>query len=164
MLESFTAAELAPADLVQALPLLRATWPELDLPAWQSFAAEFCSADKAEARITGLFDSAGGLCGLLASRIDHTLSGRILAIPIFTAVDIANSLVPIRALLDLAQAQMTEHGCDSLQIHLASAQRHLVERFRSIGLRQSGSLYSATASNGGVAARAVRNKLPGGLC
>jgi hypothetical protein len=145
MLESFTAAELAPADLAQALPLLRATWPELDLPAWQTFAAEFCRVDKAKARITGLFDSSGVLCGLLASRIDHALGGRILAFPIFTVVDLANSLAPVRALLDLAQAQINEHGCDSLQIHLASGQEELMKRLRPFGLRRSAVLYSMTA-------------------
>jgi len=138
------AAELAPADLAQALPLLRITWPELDLPAWQAFAAEFRSAYKAEARITGLFDSADGLCGLLASRIDHALSGRILVIPIFTAVDIANSLAPVRALLDLAQAKMNEQGCKSLQIHLANAQRQLMRRLGPFGIRPSGVLYSTS--------------------
>ncbi|HVA14917.1 MAG TPA: hypothetical protein VNF99_16850 [Stellaceae bacterium] len=146
MSEPLRAAELAPADLAQALPLLRVTWSKLDLPAWQTFAANFCGQDRAEARITGLFDSGGGLCGLLASRIDHTLDGgRILAIPVFTAVDIANSLAPVRALLDLAQAKMNEHGCGSLQIHLVSTQGELVKRLRAFGLRHSGSHYSATA-------------------
>jgi hypothetical protein len=136
------AAELAPADLAQALPLLRITWPELDLPAWQAFAAEFRSAYKAEARITGLFDNAGGLCGLLASRIDHAFGGRILTVPIFTAVDIANSLAPVQALLDHAQAKMNEHGCSSLQIHLANAQRELMKRLGPFGMHPSGVLYS----------------------
>lgn len=146
MSEPLTAAELAPADLAQALPLLRVTWPELDLPAWRAFAADFRSADKAEACITGLFDSAGGLCGLLASRVDHILgAGRVLAIPVFTAIDIANSLAPARMLFDLARAQMTEHRCNSLQIHLTSTQRELTKRLRPFGLRHSGALYSTTA-------------------
>lgn len=146
MSEPLTAAELVLGDLAQALPLLRVTWPKLGLSGWQAFAADFCAAQKAEACITGLFDNAGGLCGLLASRVDHILgTGRVLTIPVFTAIDIANSLAPVEALLDLAQTQMTEHGCNSLQIHLAGTQGELVKRLRSWGLRHSGVIYSTAA-------------------
>jgi hypothetical protein len=143
MVDDFTIVDLVEADVPTALPLLRATWPELDLPTWQDFASIFCSNRAVKAKITCLHDAHGGLCGLFASRVEHGLcEGRFLAIPLFTAVDIGNSLRPVQLLLDAASAQAKESGCADIQIRLASEQSELVKRLRFLGLYHAGTSYA----------------------
>jgi hypothetical protein len=144
MSESFTAAELVPANLPQALPLLRATWPEIDLATWQGFAENFRRDHRTHAALIGLFDTCGGLCGLFASCIEHDLrGGQILAVPLFTVVDIGNSLKPVRALAKTAEARAKNHSCRSLEIRLTSEQGELIKRLRSLGFGYSGTTFSS---------------------
>jgi hypothetical protein len=132
----FSIVDLAPADVPRALPLLRATWPELDLVAWQTFAGAFCSEGAAQAQIASCDDSSGGLCGLFASRIEVGLcEGRLLAIPLFTAIDIGNSLEPLRALLAATETRAATHACGGMQIRLSMEQSGLSKRLRSLGLQ-----------------------------
>lgn len=145
---SFTVEELQPGAVPQALPLVRATWPEIDLAAWQDFTDAFHREPvaPAPAAITGLFDASGVLCGLFASRIEHHLwEGRILGIPLFTVVDIGNSPQPVRALLDAAEAKAKENGCAGMQIRLAIEQGSLMKRLCDFGLEYSGSVYSTSS-------------------
>lgn len=142
---SFTVEDLQPAVVPQALPLVRATWPEIDLAAWQGFTDAFHREPKAPApgAITGLYDASGVLCGLFASRVEHHLwEGRILGIPLFTVVDIGNSPQPVRALLGAAEAKAKENACVGMQIRLAVEQGGLMKRLRDFGLEYSGSVYS----------------------
>jgi hypothetical protein len=95
--------------------------------------------------IVGLLDSAGGLCGLFACRLEHELcEGRVLSISLFTAVDIANSLEPVRALLAAAEAKAKFYGCGSLRIRLSRDQSELVNRLRGLGLARSAVVHSLT--------------------
>jgi hypothetical protein len=89
-----------------------------------------------------LFDSSGALCGLFASQIEHLLrEGRTLAIPLFTAVDIGNSLKPVRMLLNTAKAKAKECDCSGVQIRLAGEQSELLKRLRNVGLEPGSAVY-----------------------
>jgi GNAT superfamily N-acetyltransferase len=150
MTQSFVARDLADTAVPQALPLLRATWPTIDLAAWENFAGSFrCGGREPAAAITGLFDAAGGLCGLFASRTEPGLcDGRILAVPLFTVMDIGNSLDPVRALLDAAEAKAKKQGCATVQIRLASEQSGLSKRLRRLGLEHLDTLYLYLSTDG----------------
>ena len=72
---------------------------------------------------------------LLAYRRDRDLRmGFILSVHLFTAVDVANSLLPVRALLDAMEARATELGCAGVQIRMDPAQSQLAARLRILGL------------------------------
>lgn len=140
---SFTVEDLVLRRLPQALPLLRATWPTIDLAGWQRFAEAFACREQAGASITGMFDSSGGLCGLFVSRVEHRLRERVLAIPLFTVVDIANSQAPVRALLDGVEARAKSCGCTIIEVRLDTGQTELVKRLRSFGLNPVGTMYAS---------------------
>ena len=56
---------------------------------------------------------------------EELLTGPILAVHLFTAIDVANSLLTIRALLDAAEAQALELGCAAVRIRLHDGQAEL---------------------------------------
>ncbi len=136
MSRSFDAFSLSGEFVPQALPLIRATWPSIDMTTWQRFVQFFSGEGAAQGSgVLGLRDSGCCLCGVLAYRTDLDLqSGLVLAIQLFTAADLANSLGTIRALLEAAELQALELGCTSLQIRLLSGQAGLASRLRSLGL------------------------------
>lgn len=150
MSRSLTTESLAEGALPQALPLLRATWPVIELEAWREFAADFRRNTLADPALTVMRDEFGGICGLFASRLEQCLcGGRMLMIPLFTVVDIGNSLELIENLLEAADAMAREHGCVRLAIHIGSEQRALLNRLRSLNLERSGiSLSSPIAIRG----------------
>ncbi len=129
----FTAQNLASAEILYALPLVRATWPAMDRAAWQGFVACFCANSALSPAITALSDRGGGLCGLFASRIDDRLGKRILTVPLFTVVDIGNSLEPVRALIDAVEARAAENKCSGIDIELGEGQTRLRERLLRLG-------------------------------
>ena len=110
MRASFASVVLSGDQVPQALPLVQATWPGVDLASWESFVTFFSGrAASEESGLLALCDGAGYLCGVLAYRRDWDLrAGPILAVPLFTAVDVANSLQIVRALLDAAERQASE--------------------------------------------------------
>jgi hypothetical protein len=130
--------QLAP----QALPLVQATWPEVDLLNWLSFVRFFNGETTGpESCILVMSDPSGHLCGILAYRLDHNLrDGLMLSIPLFTAVDVANSLQTVRALLDIAKARASELGCAGVQIRMDKEQSKLAARLRSLGLSSEAGL------------------------
>jgi len=124
-------------DLVpQTLPLVQATWPTADLTAWWNFVQFFTDqAVSRESGVHGLRDSAGCFCGVFAYRLDRDLLiGPILAVHLFTAVDVANSPRTIRALLDAAERRAHELGCAAVRISLCNGQDELASRLRTLGL------------------------------
>src|SRR4051812_19007686 len=121
--------QLAP----QALPLVQATWPQVDLAGWLSFVRFFTGKLGSDSAILAMRDASGSLCGILAHRLEQDLrNGPTLFVPLFTAVDIANSLQTVRALLDIAQARARELGCTGLQIRVDKEQFQLAARLRSL--------------------------------
>ena len=87
-------------------------------------------------------DLAGYICGVLAYRLDQDLrAGAILAVHLFTAVDLVNSLRTVRALLDAAEMRALELGCAGVQVRLYNEQAGLASRSRSLGLSSEAGLF-----------------------
>jgi hypothetical protein len=126
-----------------ALPLIRATWPEVDLATWLSFVEFFYDeASTNWAGVLALRDPAGGICGVVAYQLERDLRvGPILAAQLFTAVDLVNSLRTVRALLDGAEERALELGCAGVQIRLHKEQGALGHRLRSLGLSSETDLF-----------------------
>jgi len=150
MSRSFDAFVLAGEFVPQALPLVRATWPSVDLNCWRSFVEFFSDPAAVQGSgVIGLRDSGCCLCGVLAYRMDWDLqSGPILAVHLFTAVDLANSPGTIRALLEAAELRARELGCTSLQIRLLSGQAGLTSRLRALGLTYDTGLFRMEIDSG----------------
>ena len=140
---SFHVAALSDDQVPQAFPLIQATWPGADLNAWQGFVRFF--NDRAAAKDAGVLslrDPAGYICGVLAYRLDRDLrAGRMLAVPLFTAVDLINSPRTVGALLNVAEMRATELGCTGVQIRLYADQSRLASRLRLLGLSSEGGLF-----------------------
>ena len=131
----FRSAALSTDQASLALPLVQATWPDVDLPSWLCFVQFFCQDVAEKSGILTISDLSGYLCGVLAYRRDRDLRlGFILSVHLFTAVDVANSLLPVRALLDAMEARATELGCAGVQIRMDPAQSQLAARLRILGL------------------------------
>jgi hypothetical protein len=118
------------------LPLVQATWPVADMTSWRNYVEFFNNpAASPERGVVGLRDSAKCFCGLFAYRLDmDLLSGRILAVHFFTAVDVANSPSTIRALLDTAETRAFELNCAAVRISLCNGQDELASRLCTLGL------------------------------
>ncbi len=139
---SFNVGVLSGDQVPLAFPLIRATWPGADLASWQSF-VEFFNDEIGAKRsgVLALRDPAGCICGVLAYRLDRDLrAGPILAIHLFTAVDLLNSLRTVRALLEAADGQALELGCAGVQIRLRNDQSGLASHLRSLGVAPEASL------------------------
>jgi len=131
------AAVILSTDLVpQAFPLIRATWPGVDLVAWRSFVRFFNEQETAgQSGVQALRDPTGGLCGVFAYRLDWDLQlGPMLSVQLFTAVDVANSLRTVRALLDAVEARALQLSCGGIGIRLYGGQAGLAGRLRRLGL------------------------------
>jgi hypothetical protein len=138
---SFEIVGLAGEDAARALPVIQATWPGVDLPSWERFAGGFADSAQRRAGMLALHDAAGTLCGVLAYRRDQDLRGRAtLAVPLFTAIDLANSPRTVRALLDAAEALASELTCAHVEIRLYEEQGEFVARLRELGLTPDASL------------------------
>lgn len=140
MTVSFRVAALSADQVPQAFPLIQATWPSADLPAWENFVAFFNDHISAgNAGVLAIRDCSEAICGVLAYRLDRDLrSGRILAVQLFTAMDLINSPQTVRALLDAAEARAKELSCMGLQIRLYGDQGGLASRLRRLGLMSEG--------------------------
>lgn len=137
--------QLAP----QALPLVQATWPEVGLASWLRFVRFFNGeATDPTSSMLAMSDPSGYLCGILAYRLEQDLrNGLMLSVQLFTAVDVANSLQTVRALLDIAEARAAALGCAGIQIRLDKEQSQLATRLRSLGLSsEAGLLWTRISS------------------
>jgi hypothetical protein len=143
MPRAFKIATLESASRAQAFPLLRATWPDLNFEDWLSFADRFANSTDMSTGLVGLSDDSGALCGLFAYRIGHTLRDeRILAIPLFTAMDMANSLEPVQVLLNAVKERAELCHCPHLRIELDSEQAGLANRLHRLGTSRCGMVHS----------------------
>jgi hypothetical protein len=136
MSRSYDAVILSTDLVPQAFPLIRATWPGVDLVAWGSFVRFFNEQQSAgQSGVQALRDATGGLCGVFAYRLDWDLRlGRMLSVQLFTAVDVANSLPTVRALLDAVEVRALQLSCDGIEIRLCGGQAGLAGRLRRLGL------------------------------
>lgn len=136
MSASFNVAVLSGGQAPLAFPLIQATWPSIELASWLSF-VEFFNDPKATtgSAVLALRDSVSCICGVLAYRLARDLrAGPVLAVELFTAADLANSLGTVRALLEAAEMQALELGCAGVQIRLYNDQPALASRLRTLGL------------------------------
>jgi hypothetical protein len=133
---SFSTVVLSSDLAAQTLPLVQATWPAVDLARWREYVQFFSAqAGPNACGMHGLRDSSGCYCGIFAYQLDRDLvTGPMLAIHFFTAVDVINSPPTIRALLDAAESQALELGCTAVRIRLRSGQAELAGRLRALGL------------------------------
>jgi hypothetical protein len=130
---TFHAGLLSGSQIAEALPLVQATWPETDLASWQRYVQFFSGKPMQGSGV--LRDSAGNLCGILVYRTHCQLgTGTVLAVNLFTAVDVINSLQTVRALLEAAEGQAAALHCSALEIRLDSSQAQLGGRLRALGL------------------------------
>jgi hypothetical protein len=143
MAMSFHVAALSGDQVPLALPLIQATWPDVDLVSWQSF-VEFYNDQTATkgSGVLALRDPAGCICGVLAYRLDRDLrAGATLAVHLFTAIGLVNSLTVARALLEVAHMRAIELGCVGVQIRLSNKQPGLASRLRTLGLSSEAGLF-----------------------
>ena len=92
-----------------------------------------------------LRDSVSCICGVVAYRLARDLqAGRVLAVELFTAADLANSLGTVRALLEAAEMQALELGCAGVQIRLYNDQHALASRLRTLGLLSEAGVFWKT--------------------
>jgi hypothetical protein len=122
-------------QIAEALPLVQATWPETDLASWQRYVEFFSGKASLDSGMLIMRDTASNLCGVLVYRTHCQLGiGPVLAIPLFSAVDVVNSLQTVRALLEAAENRASALHCSALEIRLDSGQAQLGERLRALGL------------------------------
>src|SRR5262249_28572764 len=133
---SFSIVEVS-SDLVQqTLPLVQVTWGAVDLTMWRAYVHHFSTQVSPKVLgVLGLRDSVGCVCGIYSYEVERDLLlGPVLAVHLFTAVDIINSPQTVRALLDTAETQAIDLGCTAMRIRLRNSQTELASRLHSLGL------------------------------
>jgi len=143
---SFRIAGLTGKSVAQAFPLIQAIWPDIELRAWRSFVQFFDErAGEGETGVLALYDPAGYISGVLAYRLDHELrAGPVLAVHLFTPIDLATSLATVRALLDAAESRARVLGCSGMHIRLHKDQARLAARLNRLGMSSEHRLFWAT--------------------
>ncbi|MCL2452267.1 MAG: hypothetical protein FWD08_01220 [Alphaproteobacteria bacterium] len=138
MLTPFSSITLCGDLILETLPLVRASWPEVDLAQWQEYVQFFSAQPEAkQAGVVGLRDSSGCYCGVFACQIDRDLAlSPVLAVQLFTTVDVANSPRTLKALLDIVEARASELGCLAVKIYLSDGQTKLASRLRALGIME----------------------------
>jgi hypothetical protein len=139
----FVAANLTHGQISEALPLIRATWPNIDLETWRNFAKTF--TDQTTAGAVALIDASSALCGILVYRLEPDLhDGPIFSVPLFSAVDMHNSRAPVGALLEAAIERARDTGCRCLHIRLRPEQGAMVRSVATLGLTHAAGVYRLT--------------------
>jgi hypothetical protein len=148
MNQSLRSMALSGKQLPRALPLVRATWPGVGAQDWLTYVGFLTARTKGEeAGVIALGDPSDYLSGLLVYEAERDLQqGRVLTVPLFTVIDLANSVTPVRALLEAAKAKAADLGCGGLQVRLYPEQAALAMRLRLLGLSDRvGSLWQRLA-------------------
>jgi len=142
---SFRTGPFSRTQAAEVLPLLQATWPGTDLAGWERYGQFFGGKPAAESGLLAMRDSGDCLCGLLVYRLHWSLDrGPVLTVPLFTAVDVANSLEAVRALLEAAERQASALHCAAVEIRLDRAQSRLADRLRLLGLSSGADVFGKT--------------------
>lgn len=136
---SFHTAALAGDEIFQAYPLIQATCPNVDLASWKDFAKFF--AERENCGVLALKDPVNCICGVVAYQLDWDLNaGLVLAVHLFTTVDLINSSRTVLALLEAAETRAAHLGCTCLQIRLSGSQAKLGSRLSALGLSSGAGL------------------------
>lgn len=143
MPSSFTTFALRAEDIAVAFPLVRAIDADIDLGRWRSFARPMVDAPATSAcGAIGLRSTAGYICGLLIYRAERDLRhDAVLAIDLFTALDLFNEERAIRALLQVADEKARELNCAVTHIRIGAAQASLAQHFAAAGHRPEATLF-----------------------
>jgi hypothetical protein len=137
MTQRVDATPLAGRATDQALPLVQITWPGIDATAWRCYLRFIAARADRDAGGLMLRDRADYLNGMAVYEAEHDLHhGRVLTIHLFTAFDIANSVVPVRALLNAVIDTARSLDCASIQIRIYDEQPGLRTRLRRLGLAE----------------------------
>jgi hypothetical protein len=144
---SFSIVELSSNLAHQTLPLVRATWPAVDLATWRAYVEHFSTqAAPKVSGVHGLRDSGGCFCGIYVYELDRDLLlGPVLAVHLFTTVDIANSPRTVRALLDTAETQAIKLGCMGMRVRLRNSQVELASKLHCLGLTPEAQFHKKVA-------------------
>lgn len=127
----FTAFALGPQDIAVVFPLVHAVAADIDLPRWRRFAERMLAPPGGA---LGLRGAAGYVCGLLLYRVEHDLRhGMVLAVDLFTALDLVNEERAAHALMHAAEAKARELGCAATHIRTAAAQPALAALLAAAG-------------------------------
>lgn len=139
----FTTFALGPEDIAVAFPLVRAIDVDIDLPRWRSFARRMIDAPPSSAcGAIGLRSAAGYVCGLLIYQVEHDLRhGTVLAVDLFTALDLLNEERAIHALMQVADAKSRELNCAATYTRIGATQKSLAEHFAAAGHRHEAMLF-----------------------
>lgn len=143
-------------QLRAALPLLRVTWPRVELAALRCFveSVEQRTASPRAGAIA-LRDPTDHVSGLLVYEAGvEWLEGAVLNVPLFTVVDLANSRQNVETLYDAACATARALGCGAIQIRLYTEQAGLAGRLRALGPFDRGDCLWARVTPQGIAANA----------
>lgn len=145
MAVNLRALELATGAALEALPLLQVTWPDVTADAWHAY-VRYIARRGSGAGVVVLRDPAGYICGLMVYQVDRNLhEGQVLAVPLLTAIDLANSPAPVRCLLAAARAKAADLDCAGLQIRLYNEQSGVAGHVRRQGFTdRAGYLWTST--------------------
>jgi len=139
---SFAVAKLTHRRIPEALPLIRATWSNVDLETWRNFAKAFTRGSETSSGALALIDASRALCGILVYRVEPDLDGwLIFSVPLFSAVDMHNSSAAAGALLEAAIARAHEIGCRRLHIRLRPEQAAMVRSIAALGMSNVAGVY-----------------------
>jgi hypothetical protein len=145
---SFDSVSLSGEQASQALPLVQVIWPGVDVAAWQR-SVRFFSEEAGASGVLAVRNEARYLCGVLAYRTDWDLQrDPILAVRVFAAMDLVNSLVTVRGLLDAAEMRAHQLDCAGVEIRLSTKQKGLAARLRALGVSSHADVFCFTLAPG----------------
>jgi len=132
---------------LEALPLLRVTWPALTADSWRDY-LHFVGvrSGPGSGGVLVLRDVDDYICGLMVYEVARDLfEGPVLTVSVFTAVDLANSPIPAHRLLEAARTAAADFGCAGVQIRLYDGQTGLAAQVRDHGfVDRAGYLWAPT--------------------
>jgi len=136
----FAVERLTDERASHAFPLVQASNPGIELPAWLDFVRFHNSQFPADnSGVMAMRDSTDCFCGVFAYRIEQDVrNGRIFSIQLFVAADIMNSLSTVRALLDAAETSASKLVCAAVQVRLSKDQAVMGSHLETLGLATDG--------------------------
>ena len=128
----------------EAFPLVQASHPDLQLPAWQAFVRFYNSqAPVSHTGVMAMRDGRDGICGVFAYRVEQELrNGLTFSIQLFVASDILNSRSIVRALVEGAEASASKLGCQAVEVRTSNDQAVLNAHLVILGFSRQGYLSS----------------------
>jgi hypothetical protein len=136
MTRPYRLEELPDDQVAQAFPVVQTIYPRVEAEEWRSFVGFFNRpAQRGRAGVLCLRDASNSICGILAYRLDYDLHiGPVSTVQPFLAVDLVNSPILVRLLLEAAESRALAMGCRAVQIRLAGNQHRLAAELRALGL------------------------------